>query len=369
MKILYLSYINSDKQFIGIKKKISEQVSAIELLGNEVHFTFIEDNEFYYFDGSDKRLINSFKNKHNIKFNKYKNLFNFITINKIECIYMRYPLFDWSFIKFAKKLNNKQIKIFIEIPTFPYDNELTFKWRSIDRFFRRFILKYVTTIVISSVKKEKIFGINTIFTDNCVNSKNIKFLNRCFDNNVINMIAVSYIRKTNGYDRIIEGLKDYYKKGGQRLININFIGNGEEVQFLNDLVKQYNLEDKIKFIGSKIGSELDHYFDNADLAIGSLADHRDNIFSKAPLKSREYCARGIPFISAIEDPGFLNSEEFILRFPSNDQPIDIEKVIRFYDNLKGKDISNKMRKYALENFDWVKQYSKIEYFKNTKKIL
>lgn len=367
MKILYLTYSDLDnKNFIGVNDKVFSQIKAMKSLKNQVCYTYMKENKFYYNDGVTNELIYEFKDKYDVVINKYKNLLRLIEINNIECLYIRYSSIDIFFIKFIRKLNREGIKIYYEIPTFPYDKEITvsLKWVIMDRVCRRFISRYINAIIVSSCKVKKIFGAKSIFIDNCVDSNNIKFLNRDFNNNIINIIAVSYIRKTNGYDRLIEGLNNYYKKGGERKININFIGKGEEVEFLNSLVEKYNLKDKVKFVGSKTGNELDNYFEGADLAIGSLADHRNNIYSKAPLKAREYCARGIPFISAVDDPGFLSNEEFILKFPANEEFIDINKVIQFYDNLKGRNISNKMRQHAIDNFNWEKQYSKIKDFNN-----
>ena len=81
------------------------------------------------------------------------------------------------------------------------------------------------------------------------------------------------------------------------------------------------------------GKDLDACFEEADFAIGSLGRHRCGITHIKTLKNREYAARGIPFVYSETDDDFEH-QPYILKAAPDDSPLDIEKVIRFYQSLK-----------------------------------
>ena len=114
------------------------------------------------------------------------------------------------------------------------------------------------------------------------------------------------------------------------------------------------------FAGAATGSKLDAFFDDADVAVGSLGLHRIGISLGSTMKSREYCARGIPFIYSFPEKGFNGDEEFTLLLPSNDGPIPIDKVIAFANRMAADpETGSKMRVFAEEQFDWKAQMDKV----------
>ena len=104
------------------------------------------------------------------------------------------------------------------------------------------------------------------------------------------------------------------------------------------------------------GEALDFMYDEADLAIGSLGRHRQNTNQVSTLKIKEFCARGKPFIYSNDEPTLNGLEEFALKVPANDSSIDFKKVIQFYLKVeKSVEIPKRMRKIAIEKYDWVHQ--------------
>lgn len=365
MNILYITFVDiEDKDSVGVKKKILGQVKGMKQNGHNVSYTACDGYNFNVYDSTtgSTELIYKFKNNRHKRLAMYnKNLMKLIVDKNIDIIYMRYALSDPLLIDFLRKVKKVVNKIYIEIPTYPYDNEISSKKLKIDRFFRKYLKKYVSNIILSSNKIDKVFGIDSIFVDNCVDVESISCIKQKYDKDKknINMIAVSFIRKSNGYDRLIEGMKEYYDSDNtSNTITLTFIGTGSEEQNLKTMVKEYGLSDYIYFKGIKIGDELDYYFEQADIAIGSLGDHRVGIYNKSPLKSREYCARGIPFISSVKDPGFDGNESFILNVESNDSPINMNVIIEFIENIKNEEnIRRIMRDYSYNRFDWKSQYN------------
>lgn len=365
MKVLYMGFIdiNSDNH-IGVRKKIFGQINAMKRNQLEVDYLLHNDNNLEYYSGDKVINLGKYTNTINRRMNMLSN--NLIdTINKqgVDIIYIRYPLSDILFINFIKKLKQNNKKVYIEIPTYPYDSELKPTTLIIDKLFRSSIRKYTDYIVTSSGKYESIFNTPCKFIDNCVDFGDIKFVEHLYDENKkeINLISVAFLNYWHGYDRVIEGLYEYYKEANNKYdIKFIIVGHGGDYCNLKELVKKYNLNDKVKFMGIQNGMELDRLFEKSDIAISSIAIHRKNMSSVSSLKSREYCARGIPFIYAGDDPGFLGLEEFLLQIGSDDSYIDMNNIITFYNKLSNiKDVSNKMRLFAEKNFKWDVYYKNL----------
>ena len=112
-------------------------------------------------------------------------------------------------------------------------------------------------------------------------------------------------------------------------------------------------------MGAKTGGDLDSLFNKSHVAVNTIGWHRMNIRNSDTLKAREYCARGIPFISSGNDMDFAESFKYIYKVPEDDSPIDISGIIKFYKTLKPGNIVNDMRKYAEKNLTWDNQFKKI----------
>ena len=63
-------------------------------------------------------------------------------------------------------------------------------------------------------------------------------------------------------------------------------------------------------------SEYEPILTSADVAIGTLALHRINVYEISPLKVREYLAYGIPTIIGYEDTDFPEKKDFLLEIPN-----------------------------------------------------
>ena len=99
---------------------------------------------------------------------------------------------------------------------------------------------------------------------------------------------------------------------------------------------------------------LDGLFQDKHLAIGNLGVHRKGMVTNPDLKNREYCARGIPFITSTSDPGFPSDFPYVLSVVPDESAIRIKDLVGFLENLRLKDpeYATEMRKFAENNFDW-----------------
>ena len=114
----------------------------------------------------------------------------------------------------------------------------------------------------------------------------------------------------------------------------------------------------MEFHGFVTGESLDSLYNTCHLAIGSLGIHRVGLTQGSILKSREYCARGIPYMVACADPDIPDDFPYIYKVTPDESPVCIERVVEFAQRVyDDRDHPQKMRAYALEHLDWsIKMY-------------
>jgi len=357
MNLLYLSFIYNRPS--GVLNKLHGQVKTFEKHFENVYYTCVYEG----------RLSVSLKNKEVLRISKdtsiipkhgdrksyYNELLKFILQNDIKIIYIRYKLSDPFFIKFIKKCNKAEVKIFLEFPTYPYKNEFkSITAKTIDYFYARKLCKYVSYAITFS-KDNKIFNISTINTKNGIDLDSIPLKkSKLIGKNKLHLLGVANVNLWHGFDRIIEGLHKYYKNEPELEVTFSIVGSGNEINKLQEMTNKYKLNDYISFRGFLDGKLLNEEFNNADIGIGSLGIHRLKLDQVSTLKTQEYWARGLPFIISYEE---LEIESiipnYILKVGANDSPISIEKVIRFHKNVnKNPDFNIQMRNQSLETVTW-----------------
>lgn len=367
MKCLYYTQTNIEKES-GVSKKILYQVKAFNFLNNDCELCYKYKDSFsvikkLYFsniilDKYNNNFCGKIKNIY-----RYKKILEYIKKENFNLIYIRYYKdSNPFFINFLKKIKKHNIKIVLEIPTYPYDNELKEKklllrmFYFFERKYRLKMKKYVDRIVTFSNDNE-IFGIKTIKIDNGIDLNEICMIEDKKNDDEINFIIVAQIAFWHGIDRFILSMAEYYKTHQKERIKFHIVGNGEKdtIELLKKLVMENNLENYVIFYGYKSGKELEKIYNKVNIAVGCLGNHRKGISYIQPLKNREYCAKGLPMIFSEKDPGFLNCE-FVYKVSEDDKTFDILKIIEWYKNLK---ISSKeIRKYS-ERFIWSKQIKKV----------
>lgn len=364
MNILFLIFHGFDPSN-GISKKIHYQTEAMKSLGHQVHICYMNE------DNSIRRLVDS-----NVianygsgllgkikKRTEFSSIFNYATSNHINFVYIRSNhnanLFT---INMVKKLKQNGIKVVMEIPTYPYDQEYGSWWfrRQIlqDIFFRKNFAKQLDAIVTFS-EDDFIFGQHTIKISNGIDFDYIKVKQKLNDTSKeLNLIGVAEIHYWHGFDRLVSGLANYYSKPRDYIVNFHVVGyffsHEDEIAFFS-IINKYNMNEHIIIYGKKSGEELDAIFDKCDMGIGSLGRHRVGIQNIKTLKNREYAARGIPFLYSETDSDFEN-KPFVLKMPADETPVDINRVIDFYKKLT---ITPQKIRSSIQDLAWTFQMKKV----------
>ena len=278
-----------------------------------------------------------------------------------------------------KKIN-KGIKMVMEIPTFPFKHEVIEKIslkRRINQAVGTFMLGiYVNRIVLcgQEKKRKKLYGVPVIHINNGVDYNKITVSQGMQEKNpdCIQLLCVSGCYFWHGYDRVIEGLHNYYEDTKQkRKVFFHIVGEGDCLKEYERLAEKYGMLNKEVFIyGKKTGEELDKIYSKCDIAIDHLGAHRKKIYYLSTLKSKEYVAKGLPILSSVMlDIYNSRNKEYIKLVQANETPVNIEEVMEFYDQIytdkKKIDVSTKIREVFYEYCDWKFMFHPvINYFMN-----
>lgn len=277
-----------------------------------------------------------------------------------DFLYIRKAEHDAAFLRFLKKNKkaNPKIKILYEIPTYPYEKEQKITLGNLpihikDRIFRKYLKKYIDRIITFYNQKE-ILGIPTICIMNGYNFSNMSEEHYTISDESINLIEVSTTAFWHGYDRIIEGMHQYYEKGGKNNFIFHMVG-----PCMNDhveLVKKYGLEDHVIFYGKKSSKELDAIYKKCSIGIDVLGGHRKDYPISSSLKSREYAEKGMLIITSSPIDYIPEGYKYQMVCPYNDSPIDMNAVSEFYDGIFGsesvEEVVGNVRTIAVENCDF-----------------
>ena len=97
------------------------------------------------------------------------------------------------------------------------------------------------------------------------------------------------------------------------------------------------------FYATMVGEKLDEAYEKGDIAVSAIGVYKDGLDRENSLKTREYMAKGFPMITACNVDGINEKYQFVCRFSNDASPIDIEKVLIFYDALCRKYVKKEMR--------------------------
>ena len=154
---------------------------------------------------------------------------------------------------------------------------------------------------------------------------------------VITLIGVAFMQKHHGYERLIRGLREYYRGKKEKRVELLLIGEGPEKASYQRLVRKYKLQNHVKFYSTKSGKELDAMYDMSDVALASFGMYKLGIYSKlSALKTRECLAKGMPIITGCSIDVLDENYKYVKNFSNDAQIIDIEEIIAFFENIRNR---------------------------------
>lgn len=366
MKILFLIFHGFDEAN-GISKKIRYQVKALRECGADVRVCYYDIAP----DGHRQWLVNEeviadlgkgemAKIKKRVYF---KPIYEYAQNESIDLVYIRsFHNANPFTIHLIKQLKTMGARVIMEIPTYPYDQEYVTPgmkvYLTIDRHFRHKLARELDAIITFS-DKEKIFGVPTIRISNGIDFDAIPLKQRINDtSHELHLIGVAEVHYWHGFDRLIQGLAEYYLQEQSYKVFFHIVGqlSGErERQEIIPAIYNNGLTPYVILHGARYGKELDELFEQADLGIGSLGRHRSGIDKIKVLKNREYAARGLAFTYSETDEDFDNMP-YVWKVPANETSMDIQKLIEFHQSIHLQPIEIRN---SIANLSWKHQMQEV----------
>ncbi len=348
---------DTDNTLPGIKEKIRRQVEFFRKHGVDLFYCYAGDK-------AKKSMFHKYVNR--LPFYRDRYRVNREMAAEADFIYVRKPLMiNMGLIDLLRKLRkeNPKIKILMEVPTYPYDNEIKGIFQMLylikDRYARKRLHRYVDVILTFSEDKE-IFGIKTINTCNGVDTKAASdaLTGKTHpDDGTIRIMACARFDYWHGYDRAIEGLRSYIRDPrSDKRVELEMVGDGPMVDGYKELVEEYGLQEYVRFHGRLLGDDLTKVYAISNIGLDSMGRHRSGVFYNSSLKGKEYCAYGLVVVSGVKTE--LDNDEsfdYYYRIPADDSPVDFNKLIDFYNTVtdngrKREEVRKAIMQYASEHF-------------------
>lgn len=322
MKIAHVTFMRDMSS--GVENRILGMAHGLKKLDRqeEVDFYFINNKKKYR---NDTIHLVPFKerlfplNYYDRFFCGYDLIEKSIDLKSYEYIFLRYPLADASGIEFMAKYN-----VITEHHTLELQYSKSFLNSDIQTIMR--VAKKIR------LKQEKLYGYKILksasgiigVTDEIRNFELIRAGCPIPSITIPNGILVDQIKLTGfkpfdgknlhlvmivssfypwiGLDRIISGINRY--KGNVN-IRLHLVGSITKKD-----VKYPNLDfSNVDFHGYQSGAEMDQLMMGMNLAVGTLAWYRVDMKEACTLKTREYMARGIPFVLSYKDSDLGNIDD------------------------------------------------------------
>lgn len=362
--LLYITNVHEDEND-GIWNKIKYNLYAYQRLGYNIFFSYRKEN-YYILDKnfntqeSDKEIINCIH-----KDLYYYNLSEKIKENNYDIVYLRKPIggFNSIFLPtlLSKLKKNNKTKVVLEIPTYPYKKEIKTKKLIISEIIfkisRQFFSNDIDLIVYMGEETNNIWGRPSLRIANAIDLEHVKIVKDRISriNDEVVFVGVARLAFWHGYDRLIKAISKYK---GRYKINFLVVGDSEpEMGRLKQLMTELGVEDKVSFMGAKSGNDLNELYKISHICVDSLGRHRSGSLYNSSLKSKEYAAKGLPFIKSHIDDSF-NNENFVFNVSSDENDLDIDSIINWYQQLPD-DTPVKMRLFAEDNLSWDNQCQKV----------
>nr|WP_296099754.1 glycosyltransferase [uncultured Mediterraneibacter sp.] len=278
--------------------------------------------------------------------------------DSVDFIYIRHMIPSPKLIMMLKIAKNKNIKIYYEIPTYPYFGEQfkasRKKYRAIikiglDVVFWPSIYKYIDKLVIiRSSSKAKVYK-KMVQITNGVRVDNIKSKTYSIkENDVFRMVTVGTLFPYHGYDRVLKGMAACHEHIGNINVEFHVVGSSQTIDDLHKMADELGLH-KVYFHGVKTTEELNLMYEQFNVGLGCLALHRRNADIDTTLKIIEYYCRGVPVISSGKCP--ISDERFSHIVADNEEPIDIAEIYDYYCRLTDAELKS-ISEMAKKQFAW-----------------
>lgn len=351
---------------VGVEKKLIDE--SRYYVQNDIDVYLLNDKEEEFKNNiAYKNVYNSFSLPSCLAY-FYVRLFTYsiiakvVPIEKYDRIYLRYPLMDFSALSFSRKYGDKlitqhhtkeleEIKAYEINRLFAYLQLTLEKWLA-PRFFQRvYGITAMSEDIILYEKNRLGFTGKTHRFSNGINPQNfqMKVPPKCEDVFHLTIVASDY-SPWHGLDRLLESLFQYRNQACK--IHLHIVGQVSIKE--KNLIKNCRRNEAVILTlhGKLFGENLNHIFLQTHMACDSLAMYRLGMNESSTLKSKEYVARGIPFIYSAIDKDMYGLDEYLYDAKNTESHLDFNDIIAHYKKLDVQKMQRAMKVCVNEVLDW-----------------
>lgn len=358
---MFANYTPADGS-IGITKKIRSEIHTLRKIGMEVTYTAYDGDGVSVFSNDDQVI---FHKKFPTPINALNHKIRYYWLEKVALAYLQNADgFDLGYIRMGAP-NNLLFQIFHQLKSrgakivaeslayFPGIRYKSLGGKYILAMYKcnacRF-KDYLSYFLVEGNMTE-LHGVKAYTMNMGVEVQSILPHTYVSKVDELNMISVANENSYHGYDRLIESLREYRLRQPDRAVYIHLVGAVSTQT--KQLVEKYGLQDRVILYGKKSGAELDEIYNKCNVGLGPFGQHRVGGKKDTGLKTKEYFAKGLPYIYAGSEPTVPEGYPYICNFPSDESMIDFDRVWEFYESYRNDpDVVANMRAFAAEHYSW-----------------
>ncbi|MBR3874749.1 MAG: glycosyltransferase [Clostridia bacterium] len=275
-----------------------------------------------------------------------------------DAVYMRYMPTFWNAPSALRAMKARGAKLIVEHPTYPFRHARSTSWLRkpffwyTEQVFSRIHPMVDLYAVMGDDCGGQLDGRPAVNILNGVDVESLPLHDAPATTDEVHLLALASMSCWQGYDRLIRSMAAWQGREKVVLHLAGTEGDGSLAAWLK-LAEELQLGDRVRFEGELHGEELDALVAQCDAGVGSLAIYKRRVKNVITLKLREYMARGLPFIYAVETADEPWESAFCLQVANDDSAIDMADVISFIKRVRADEtLSVRMRTYAKQHMSW-----------------
>ncbi len=357
-KINLICYVNLKTQStLGIKNKVCGQSRAFSLHNCLACLICLDGSTLVALTFSNGKLINKKTLKEQVPVGEFFQHLSGSLLSQTpdDAYYVRFtPMVNSTLVDFVASLEKPNKCVFLEVPTIPYEKELSARVLKLDNLYKQ-NLKGNVCAYFSPTKPQSMdtyLGAPLYRIHNGVDPLDISLTQDKRSRDRFSMIGVGWLSNWHGFDRVISAIASQKYLADGVKAELNIVGTGGAYNKLVDLCDKLDVNEHVFFHGSLTGKKLDEIYNQCHLAVGSLALYRLNLNYAETLKNREYLTRGMPILIGHKDSLLDYDFKGVFCIENNETEIDLSSVWQGVRGFQEKNYYADNRKLAIESFSW-----------------
>lgn len=349
----------------NLKNKFDGQMAAAEALGHEAWYIGWNREGMWLCRGQERSLIRKCPlaslpgySKTLLYYDLFAALKAAVKARRFHAVYMRYMPVYGNAPAVVKAFKAQGGRMIVEHPTYPPEKgRVTSLLRKpvfwyTDRVFARLEALIDQYALIGDPCGDTLHGVPAMNIVNGVAAEQLPLHASRPEGAEICLLALASMSYWQGYDRLIRALAAYRGTQPVRILMVGGEGDGSLAAW-KQLAEELGVAGQVTFTGPLSGPALDEAVAGCDIGIGGLGLHRIGQYRSTTLKLREYMARGLPFVYAVEDPSIPADDRFCLLLPNDDSPISMDQLVAFaLSARRAPGLAQEMRTYAIKHMSW-----------------